>query len=237
MLYLQPTVRDPIRAGPRFGSLLLNMTSREAAEAVFDEVDTIVASWPPYLHPRFQLPVRWGRHQGLHELESAHGKYAFYLNGLPGNWAIPDEAPIFFELPEDPYEVQNQNQSKAQPSPAAWADAYQYSLEAGLEEEGEIRETDDTLGQIQDMEPALWQPADDHDPSYHLPGDVHLPPEDRHRLIFPDPGLHSEEWQSSSGVRNAPPPEDPGLPPQLLRGTFERDVHLKRSRDNVQVCV
>ena len=134
---MQPTFEAPKTT--RFGSLIVNMTSRKAAEAVFDEVDRITARWPPFQYPYPQVPVRWAIRQGLEELEATHGRYGFRLSGLPSGWAIPDEQHIFFELPADPYRTlerqQAQMSGRAQPDEQAWESAYQNGLEEGLDEE------------------------------------------------------------------------------------------------------
>lgn len=134
---MQPTFQAP--KNTRFGSLIINMTSREAAEAVFDEVDRITARWPPFQYPYPQVPVRWAVRQGLEELEAAHGGFGFRLRGLPSAWAIPDEKHIFFELPGDPHGVLERQEAqmhrRAHPDEQAWESAYQNGLEAGLDED------------------------------------------------------------------------------------------------------
>lgn len=123
----------------RFGSLTVNLTSRQAAEAVFDEVDRITARWPRFNYPHAQVPVRWAKIQGPQELYPAHADYAFHLDGLPGSWTIPDEQHVFFKLPEDPYAAREEQRLKAQsrqrPDPEKWASAYQDGLAAGLDDE------------------------------------------------------------------------------------------------------
>ena len=115
------------------------MTSRKAAEAVFDEVDKITARWPPFHYPYPQVPVRWAIHKGLEELEATNGRFGFRLRGLPSAWAIPDEEHIFFELPSDPSRAlerqQAQMSGRAPPEEQAWESAYQNGLEEGLDEE------------------------------------------------------------------------------------------------------
>ena len=115
------------------------MTSRKAAEAVFDEIDRITARWPPFQYPYPQVPVRWAIRQGLEELEATHGRFGFRIRGLPSAWAIPDEQHIFFELPADPHGALERQEAlmsgRAQPDGRAWESAYQNSLEEGLDEE------------------------------------------------------------------------------------------------------
>ena len=122
----------------RFGKLVVNMVSREAAEAVFDEVDKITAAWPPFEFPHPQVPVRWAPGQGLDELYEWHADDAFHLSGLPGGWAIPHCAHVFFKLPQDPRAALEQQQlphfERQRPEAEVWVDEYQSGLEAGLDD-------------------------------------------------------------------------------------------------------
>jgi hypothetical protein len=85
-----------------FSCLVVNFTTRQAAEQAFCEVDRIRTGWPPYTYPHPREPVRWAKLQGVEELQSAFGNRAYYLSGLPGNFEIPAGAHTFFELPPHP---------------------------------------------------------------------------------------------------------------------------------------
>lgn len=210
---MQPTAF--VFKSPRFGSLILNMTSREAAEAVFDEVDRITASWPPFDYPYPQVPVRWAKVQGLQELYPAHGDFAFHLDGLPGSWAIPDETHVFFTLPEDPHAERErqrmQARSRAQPDNRMWADAYACGLEAGLDDE---IEGPAASGQ---REAAAWQGLP--------PGGFHPQHMDPHwNEMAPQQGGMDPDSQPLA--LPLPPPRSQAPP---------RGVHLKRPLPNSQV--
>ena len=173
------------------------MISRKAAEAVYDEVDRIRADWPHFNHRFPQVPVRWHKRQGLEELYETYREYAYHLSGLPGGWAIPDEAHVFFELPDEPYGVREYQQADAvgreRPDPALWATAYQSGLEAGLDEDGEIRPS---LPPLEEDDP--WD-AFSNPQSQYFP----LPPEYHSSEPGMPEGRGLDPYQEQSGPRRS----------------------------------